>query len=1204
MTAANSISLQRTPVSESTRQFDDLVAEIVVLLEAGKVVDLESITVEYLQHREQLEQLLPTLEAIVDLGHATAPDDTKSAQEERRPEAEASSHTLGDFRIVREIGRGGMGVVYEAEQLSLGRRVALKVLPFAAMLDKQQLARFKNEARAAATLDHPNIVAIHSIGVERGVHYYAMQLIEGQSLAQVVEQLRRQNDVGCSMLDVGLRQAATIQHPTSSIQHPISSIQHPASNIQHPASSIEHPTSRIDTQPVARLTTVPDFNTRDYFRAIAQLGIQAAEALDHAHQNGILHRDIKPANLLVDDTGKLWITDFGLARMEQDAGMTMTGDILGTLRYMSPEQALAKRVVVDHRSDIYSLGVTLYELLTLQPAFTGDDRQELLRQIAFEEPRKLRLISPRIPQDLETIILKSTEKNPADRYGTAQQLANDLRRFLRDQSILARRPSLNQRAIKFGRRHHRFLATLFVGLILGVVGLAVSTAIVAGALSRARHAEKQVVAERDRFRNQRDVAEANLYVADVRLAHAEWKQPHLEGVDKLLNAHLPRAGDTDLRGWEWHYVRSLCSREIATLRSHSSSIQSVAWSPDGQRLATASGDHTVKVWDAVKFQELATLRGHQNLIRYVSWSPDGSKLASTGWDKTLRVWDVATQSAFAITASDKYLQCVTWSQDGKRLASCGDDGLVKVWDATSGTELQRLEGHKDLVWQVAWSPDGQRLASVSNYVHPDIRIWNADTGKQVHEQLNAHRSSIISVAWSPDGKQLVTASMDQTVKVWDTASWESRTLTGHKGTVTSVSWNPDGSMIASGGIDGLIMLWDPNGQKPLRMLRGHRGGVSSIHWRKDGKRLASGSADATAKIWDPNNDQEFTRFETAGGMVWSPDGAQLAAIVGDPANSARFNLQVYDAVTVRPVGGPIGLFDAPQSSDTEVNWSAIDTLAWSPSGQHIAYGLSIKHEPRAMVIKVLDIHTRTVVRTLPIHVETQVGTGEIRSVAWSPNSRYLAAGLFVDDYYPVLLWDMSTGERIAELSSHLEPLESVAWSPDGSRLATASWDNIVKIWDTATWREIMQLNRHPGDVETWAGGAHSVAWSPDGSALAAGSIRGWVVVWDPSTGRELLSFAAHTAQIRSIAFSPDGQRLATASKDHVVKIWDMNDGKHLLTLSGHHSMVHDVAWSADGMRLLSSGYDEHLLWDASASMNALPDEKSSDVGLRTRTGTR
>jgi serine/threonine protein kinase len=433
--------------------------------------------------------------------------------------------TLGDFRILREIGRGGMGVVYEAEQMSLGRRMALKVLPFAAMLDKQQLKRFKNEARAAATLDHPNIVAVHSVGEERGVHYYAMQLVEGQSLAQIIDQLRaesrergagRQNSMVSRDAEVrrsGARSAAL--DPTTAHRPPSPDLPAPpplwggpgwgdeARTRQRSLESLATDDGPRTTDPAAETrrddqallstlhapsSSLPSYSTREYFRTIARLGVQAAEALDHAHQNGILHRDVKPANLLVEcsplarshlaprdeipaasrrnpnahlaerDDYKLWITDFGLARIEQDAGMTMTGDLLGTLRYMSPEQALAKRVVVDHRSDVYSLGVTLYELLTLEPAYAAEDRQELLRQIAFDEPRKLRNVNARIPQDLETIVLKAIEKNPADRYATAQELTDDLRRFVDDHSIKARRPNLRQRVVKWSRRNRRLVA--------------------------------------------------------------------------------------------------------------------------------------------------------------------------------------------------------------------------------------------------------------------------------------------------------------------------------------------------------------------------------------------------------------------------------------------------------------------------------------------------------------------------------------------------------------------------------------------------------------------------------------------------------------------------------------------------------------------------------------------------------------------------
>jgi serine/threonine protein kinase/Tfp pilus assembly protein PilF len=353
--------------------------------------------------------------------------------------------------------------------------VALKVLPFAAMLDKQQLNRFRNEARAAGSLDHPNIVAIHSVGVERGVHYYAMQLIEGQSLAQVIAAMRKESGV-----EGQESAAATADHPAARAQFapaPSPSAGRAGEGgdlgtrfvtppLTPPRQGEGNGRDAIDTRPVAALSTLPDFSSRDYYHAVARLGVQAAEALDHAHSSGILHRDVKPANLLVDETGKLWVTDFGLARIEQDAGMTMTGDLVGTLRYMSPEQALAKRVVIDHRSDLYSLGVTLYELLTLEAAYAADDRQELLRQIAFEESRKPRQINARIPLDLETIVLKAIEKNPADRYATAQELAGDLLRFLNDQPIKAKPPNLLAVSRKWIDRHRTTTWLVAVGALL------------------------------------------------------------------------------------------------------------------------------------------------------------------------------------------------------------------------------------------------------------------------------------------------------------------------------------------------------------------------------------------------------------------------------------------------------------------------------------------------------------------------------------------------------------------------------------------------------------------------------------------------------------------------------------------------------------------------------------------------------------------
>jgi serine/threonine protein kinase/tetratricopeptide (TPR) repeat protein len=401
---------------------------------------------------------------------------------------------LGDFRLLREVGRGGMGVVYEAEQLSLGRRVALKVLPFASTLDARQLQRFKNEAQAAAHLHHTHIVPVHATGCERGVHFYAMQYIEGPSLAGIIAELRAQAQAeGSPEQPPAALSAAARALLTDSWIPPPPEGSEPWAMASRPAL----PPAPSATPAKASLSTERSRHGRLYFRMLAQLGVQAAEALEHAHQLGVVHRDIKPANLLlqgepgVSSPGlHLWITDFGLAHCQGQAGLTMSGDLVGTLRYMSPEQALAQRVVIDHRTDIYSLGATLYELLTLEPAFGGRDRQELLRQIAFEEARPPRRLDKAIPAELETIILKMLEKSPADRYATAQEVADDLRRFLENRPIRARRPSVLARVRKWSWRHRGVVTAVVMSTI---VALALSSLFILHQWRLARAREQEAV---------------------------------------------------------------------------------------------------------------------------------------------------------------------------------------------------------------------------------------------------------------------------------------------------------------------------------------------------------------------------------------------------------------------------------------------------------------------------------------------------------------------------------------------------------------------------------------------------------------------------------------------------------------------------------------------------------------------------------------
>jgi tetratricopeptide (TPR) repeat protein len=498
----NNASASQT--AANSRVIAELLDQVTELLAQRRDTDVESLLGRHPEHAERLRQLLPAMRLLANVGCA-----------ENAPPAGGSSDSgtgevagaLGDFRILREIGRGGMGVVYEAEQLSLDRHVALKVLPFASVLDARQLQRFKNEARAAAGLHHTNIVPVYAVGSDRGVHYFAMQYIEGQTLERIIARLAGDGDVlpmlkgdqrgaraGGDVLSLrdgeqGLEndpEAATAVFPPPG-QAGLGAVGHdtpdrgadgeneggPQPNgSQGVVIELAKPRRHGDTSPLARGSTANGRVTPEYFRTVAELGIQAARALDYAHQQGVVHRDVKPSNLIVDHSGNLWITDFGLARMESEQSLTMSGDVLGTLRYMSPEQALAQRPLVDHRTDVYSLGATLYELLTLKAAFPETDRRELLRQIADEDPRKPRSLNRSIPTELETIVLKAMEKEPAGRYPTAQDLADDLQRFLDHKPIAARPPSFAERSVKWARRHRPIVsAAAVVMVVLGVAGL-------------------------------------------------------------------------------------------------------------------------------------------------------------------------------------------------------------------------------------------------------------------------------------------------------------------------------------------------------------------------------------------------------------------------------------------------------------------------------------------------------------------------------------------------------------------------------------------------------------------------------------------------------------------------------------------------------------------------------------------------------------
>ncbi|KAK5997501.1 Vegetative incompatibility protein HET-E-1 [Cladobotryum mycophilum] len=536
---------------------------------------------------------------------------------------------------------------------------------------------------------------------------------------------------------------------------------------------------------------------------------------------------------------------------------------------------------------------------------------------------------------------------------------------------------------------------------------------------------------------------------------------------------------------------------LQTLEGHNNSVYSVVFSPDGQRLASGSGDNTVKIWDTNSGACLQTLEGHNDSVKSVVFSPDGQRLASGSYDKTVKIWDT-NSGAFV------------FSPDGQRLASGSDDNTVKIWDTNSGACLQTLEGHNDSVYSVVFSPDGQRLASGSG--DNTVKIWDTNSGACL-QTLEGHNDSVNSVVFSPDGQRLASGSGDKTVKIWDTNSGAClQTLEGHNYSVKSVVFSPDGQRLASGSGDKTVKIWDTNSGACLQTLEGHNDSVNSVVFSPDGQRLASGSVDKTVKIWDTNSGACLQTLEghnySVNSVVFSPNGQRLAS------GSLDKTVKIWDTNS----GACLQTLEGHNYS--------VKSVVFSPDGQRLASGSGDK------TVKIWDTNSGACLQTLEGH------NYSVNSVVFSPDGQRLASGSLDST---VKIWDTNSGACLQTLEGHNYSVKSVVFSPDGQRLASGSWDNTVKIWDTNSGACLQTLEGHNYSV-------NSVVFSPDGQRLASGSLDNTVKIWDTNSGACLQTLEGHNDSVNSVVFSPDGQRLASGSGDNTVKIWDTNSGACLQTI--------------------------------------------------------
>jgi serine/threonine protein kinase/WD40 repeat protein len=1123
---------------------------------------------------------------------------------------------LGSYRILREVGRGGMGIVYEAEQEALGRHVALKILPFEAAANRTCLMRFSREARATARLHHTNIVPVHDVGEHEGVHYFAMQFIQGQSLDEVIAALRRLGRVKKGSEAAALRTSSLdlrskVDGPSANLEN--QSAQSLAGSLVsgqfsgpeleadvarssgHATTGADGATSQpeevrpfsfdlrpsaadrrpnLEARPVSvRVESSSELatpSTEPYYRSVARVGLQVAEALAYAHGQKVLHRDIKPSNLLLDVRGTVWVVDFGLAKDEGD-DLSKTGDVVGTLRYLAPERFKGES---DARGDIYSLGLTLYELLTLRPAFEQTDRSRLIQAITQQEPARPRRLDRRMPRDLETIVLKAVAKEPHHRYQAAESLVEDLRCFLADLPIRARRITPAEQMWRWCRRNPGWAATL------GTVGLLLIVILIGGTFLNF-HLQNALKRTQEAERDQ----EEKLWQAHLERARALRMSGRIGQRFEVLRTVKEAASIRVSPELKDEAAAALVRPDVELVREWKGCTEDtidVAFDGAFHRYVTLHTNGSLAVWrlgdDGAEL--VVRLPSHGLAPFHRLWmSPDGCFVAyghnriRQGIAGGLRVWRV--DGPLPVVVLDECAgvreSALAFDATGRYLAVGHPDRSVSVYEADNGRRVQRFP-LKVAAQIVAFHPRDDRLAVACGNA---VRIFEVRSGKEVQELRHPKGVAWISgLAWHPDGRRLATAADDSLIHIWDAAHGvEVMTPWAEHGIGTVIAFNHVGDRLISSGWSGRTSVWDvETGQSLLTSLSS-----IGLNFSSDDQVLGFRSQGANLQLWRlaPARELYMMRRRHSDGLehFYAPallhDGSVVAATCQNSSDSLTIWMNFFDFAT----GEELASVPLNNKEDNEIRlFSSTNGFFTAGTGGLLFWPI------------------RSIAATSPDHhlegkaAERGGLAGDVLQVGpprrLAPTMTF--AGLGVSQGNNVLALPQKNGAVVLNRSvpgrqTFLGPqydVRNCAVSPDGRWAVTCShwWDgraSTARIWDAKSGRLVHDLLLK---------GSCTPGFSPDGRWL--GVTEGEMHLWEVETWKEKLRLPGGR-----FAFSPDSRLIALGDVPATIRLLDLQSGREIARLTGPEATWYfPESFSRDGTRLIATDAGDKAIyvWDLRA----------------------